>query len=108
MADSLDVSHDEATEPRTWRVELHGAIDLETAPALSTQLDDLAKRNALLVIVDLTDVTFLDSSGMRALVHGARELEDAGGRILVQGASGAVERVLELTDVLRRLSGSDD
>ena len=108
MADSLDTSHDEATAPHTWRVELHGAIDLETAPALSTQLDDLAGRDALLVIVDLSDVTFLDSSGMRALIHGARVLEDAGGRLLVQGASGAVERVLELTDVLRRLSGADD
>lgn len=93
--------------PRTWRVDLHGAIDLETAPELSDELEELAKQGAKLVIVDLTDVEFLDSSGLRALVHGARMVEEGGGRLLVEGASGAVERVLELTDVLRRLSISD-
>src|SRR4051812_25379338 len=90
--------------PRTWRVELHGSIDLETAPALSEELEELASHGAKLVIVDLSDVEFLDSSGLRALVHGARTVEGGGGRLLVEGASGAVERVLELTDVLRRLS----
>jgi anti-sigma B factor antagonist len=93
--------------PRTWRVDLHGAIDLDTAPELSGQLEDLASRGAKLVIVDLTDVVFLDSSGLGALLHGARTVEEGGGRLLVEGASGAVERVLELTDVLRRLSNAD-
>lgn len=94
--------------PRTWRIELNGELDLDTAPALTEQLDDLAQKGALLVIVGLTDVTFLDSSGLRALVHGARAIEEAGGRLLVDGASGAVARVLELTDLLRRLSAPDD
>jgi anti-sigma B factor antagonist len=94
--------------PRTWRIDLNGELDLDTAPALTEQLDDLAQNGAVLVIVGLADVTFLDSSGLRALVHGARAIEEAGGRLLVDGASGAVARILELTDLLRRLSASDD
>jgi anti-sigma B factor antagonist len=101
------MTEDFENAPRTWRVDLHGAIDLETAPELSEELEDLASRGAKLVVVDLTDVEFLDSSGLRALVHGARTVEAGGGRLLVEGASGAVERVLELTDVLRRLSIAD-
>ena len=92
----------------TWRIELNGDLDIATAPALDEQLTQLAQQRASLVIVGLANVTFLDSSGLRALVHGARAIEDGGGRLLVEGASGAVARVLELTDLLGRLSGPDD
>jgi anti-anti-sigma factor len=107
MTTSPDAPGIDGDSPRTWRIDLHGAIDLDTAPALAEQLQDLADHQAILVVVGLTDVTFLDSSGIRALVHGARVIEDAGGRLLVEGASGAVARVLELTDLLRRLSADD-
>jgi anti-sigma B factor antagonist len=100
--EATDIDGDAA---RTWRIDLHGDLDLDTAPKLSEQLDDLARNRALLVVVGLADVTFLDSSGLRALVHGARAIENAGGRLLIEGASGAVARVLELTDLLQRLSG---
>ena len=98
----------EADASHTWRVDLHGDIDMNTAPALSERLEDLARHQAVLVIVDLEDVEFLDSSGLRALVHGARAIEDTGGRLLVEGASGAVARVLELTDLLQRLSAGGE
>jgi anti-anti-sigma factor len=107
MTESPGTSRVDGDSARTWRIDLHGAIDLDTAPALTQQLDDLADHQAILVIVGLSDVTFLDSSGIRALVHGARAIEDAGGRLLVEGASGAVARVLELTDLLRRLSADE-
>jgi anti-anti-sigma factor len=104
----MTAARTDGEKPRTWRIDLNGELDLETAPALTEQLDDLARNGAALVIVGLADVTFLDSSGLRALVHGARAIEEAGGRLLVDGASGAVARILELTDLLRRLSASDD
>jgi anti-sigma B factor antagonist len=94
----------EDRDARTWRIDLHGDLELESAPALRDQLEDLAGRQAALVVVDLSRVSFLDSSGLRALVHGARAIEDGGGRLFVEGASGAVTRVLEVTDLLGRLS----
>jgi anti-sigma B factor antagonist len=87
-----------------WRLAPRGDLDVATAPDLQAELDDLIERGALLVVVDLEAVTFLDSSGLRALVHGARALEAGGGRLLVENATGAVARVLELTDLLERLS----
>jgi anti-sigma B factor antagonist len=108
MSERLGRAGTEADSSRTWRLDLHGDIDLATAPALSDRLGDLARDHALLVIVNLADVEFLDSSGLRALVYGARAIEEAGGRLLVEGASGAVARILELTDLLQRLSVTDD
>jgi anti-sigma B factor antagonist len=104
----MEAARVEQGDARTWRIELQGDLDLQSAPALSEQLDELAARPAVLVIVSLANVSFLDSSGLRALVHGARGLEEAGGRLLVEGASGAVARVLEVTDLLRRLSDGED
>jgi anti-sigma B factor antagonist len=104
----MSAARTDGDAPRTWRIELHGELDLDTAPELTEQLDAVTNRGAVLVIVDLGDVTFLDSSGLRALVNGARTIEESGGRLLIEGASGAVARVLELTDLLRRLAAPDD
>jgi anti-sigma B factor antagonist len=98
----------EADASHTWRIDMHGEIDMHTAPALSEQLESLAGHQAVLVIVNLEDVSFLDSSGLSTLVHGARAIEDTGGRLLVEGASGAVARVLELTNLLQRLSAGEE
>jgi anti-sigma B factor antagonist len=90
-----------------WRIEPRGDVDFETAPELQAQILDLIERGARLVVVDLGAVTFLDSSGLRALVHGAQAIEAADGRLLVENASGAVARVLELTELIDRLSGDE-
>jgi anti-sigma B factor antagonist len=108
MTDGPGTARPDDDKIGTWRIDLQGDIDFATAPALSRQLEELAGGNPVLVIVELGNVSFLDSSGLRALVHGARAIEQAGGRLLVEGASGAVARVLELTDLLQRLSGAED
>ena len=72
MVERMNAARAEEGSPRTWRIELHGDLDLQSAPALTTQLEELAGDQAVLVIVSLASVTFLDSSGLRALVHGAR------------------------------------
>jgi anti-sigma B factor antagonist len=94
----------EDPESHSWRIALRGDLDAESAPDLQARIDAFVAQRASLVIVDLADVSFLDSSGLRALVHGARALESTGGRLLIEGASGAVARVLELTDLLERLT----
>jgi anti-sigma B factor antagonist len=99
-----------ATEgvPESWRLALRGELDANSAPELQTQLDELIDHHAQIVIVDLADVTFLDSSGLRTLVHGARALEDQGGRLLVENASAAAKRILELTGLLEALTEGRD
>jgi anti-anti-sigma factor len=89
-----------------WRLEPRGDVDFETAPALQAQILDLVERGARLVVVDLGGVTFLDSSGLRALVHGAQAIEAVDGRLLVENATGAVAKVLEITELIDRLSGN--
>jgi anti-anti-sigma factor len=56
---------------------VRGELDLTTAPELITHLEAAPSGSAAAVIVDLTAVTFLDSSGMTALVRARRSLDEA-------------------------------
>jgi anti-anti-sigma factor len=57
------------------------------------------------LVVDLGRVTFLDSSGVRALVDADRLARAGGGRLHLHAAAPCVEKVLELTGVWDRLHG---
>ena len=55
------------------------------------------------LIVDLGEVEFMDSSGIRALLDVDSVAARFGGRVVVLGAHGPVRRVLEVTGVFDRL-----
>ena len=79
-------------------VDVHGEIDLSNAIALTRAVEDAAAQGA--VILDLTSVTFIDSTGVRALFKLRRQLAEGGTsfRVVVpQGAS--IRRVLTLLDL---------
>ena len=104
MADEL---HVEVTQTvRAWAVVVRGEIDMQTAAKLESALDDVIAKGALLVTLDLEHVTFLDSSGLRVILGASNKLSAQDGQLLLEGASSAVERVLEITGVIERLRQS--
>ena len=58
------------------------------------------------LVVDLSRVKFLDSTGIRELIDTDLALELRGGRLVVRGADGVVRRCLEITGVLERFGGA--
>jgi stage II sporulation protein AA (anti-sigma F factor antagonist) len=77
----------------TAELVVAGEIDLATAPQLRAALARLHGR----VTVDLSRVTYLDSSGIGVLAGQHNRLTEQGGDVLLRGARDAVLRVLELT-----------
>jgi len=63
----------ESTDGTTRVVSVAGELDLASSPRLSALLDRLASERAALVL-DLTDCTFIDSTGLAAILHGARPM----------------------------------
>jgi anti-sigma B factor antagonist len=55
------------------------------------------------MVVDLRDVEFLDSSGIRALLDSDLAAARFGGRVVLIGARGIARRCLEVTGVLERM-----
>ena len=91
-----------------WSVRAQGDIDIDHASALALRLDDVLDRGAKVVVLDLSAATFLDSSGLRVIVRAGDRLRDHDGQLIIEGASGAVSRVLEVTGLLEHYSAPDD
>jgi anti-sigma B factor antagonist len=81
-----------------WVVTAVGEIDIASAPLLRQQLDAALRSSPPWpVLVDLTGVTFLDSTGLGALVEAHQQATALGRELLLVGAHRSVRRVLELT-----------
>ena len=78
-------------------VAVHGEIDLYTAPRLWDALDAAIAETPSELVIDLTDVTFLDSTGLNTLVRAHKRLQPISGSVVVRGASNQVFKVFELT-----------
>ena len=76
-----------------------GELDLRTSPALEERLSRAFDAGAELVILDLRQIEFMDSTGLRVLLTAHQRAHETGRRFaLVKGAD-QVERVLTLTGV---------
>jgi anti-sigma B factor antagonist len=80
-------------------VGLSGELDVEPAANLRMLFDMLVEDGQVDVLVDLRLLTFCDSVGLSALIHGYHACHAAGGSFRVTGDTGLVERLLRVTGV---------
>jgi len=90
-----------------WVLRARGELDLATVPTLAASIDAAIEAGARNVLLELDEVTFMDSSGIREIVRGRKEIAEQGGRLKIDGASGAVQQVLEVSGLLESLSDPD-
>lgn len=88
------------TESGVPIVRPKGEIDWNNSPSFRTQLLALADGNPSKVIVDLADVTHVDSSGVGTLVEFMRHLDKSnGGRVVLTGLQPTVRGLFEITNL---------
>jgi anti-sigma B factor antagonist len=87
-------------------VAVRGELDLSSAPDLCARLE--AHRGER-VLLDLSQLGFCDSCGLRALICEAREAQIAGGGLaVVAPASGPIRRLLQMTGLEEALGVHTD
>jgi anti-sigma B factor antagonist len=87
--------HSVREEGRALIVALGGDVDLESSPrARSVLLDCVGQKRA--VLVDMSEITYIDSSGIASLVEALQSARKAGGRFALISVSDAALRVLQL------------
>jgi anti-sigma B factor antagonist len=97
---------------RTYRrggvpiVHASGEVDLDSAPELRRALAAAQAFALEAVVVDLSEVTFMDSAGIAVLVGGIRHAVDNHGslRLVVPATAKTVRRVLAVTELDRILA----
>jgi anti-sigma B factor antagonist len=89
------MKHEVIRKQGTAIVVLKGDVDLESSPAAREVLLKSVE-GAGKVLVDLSSVTYIDSSGVASLVEALQAAKRNGGRFALVAASDPTRRVLEL------------
>jgi anti-sigma B factor antagonist len=92
---NLKISVEGNGQRRTVRLE--GECDIASAPELRESLRPLVPPDVNDLVVDVSDLEFIDSTGLGVIVGALRRIREGGGELTLAGAKGPVRRVLEVT-----------
>jgi anti-sigma B factor antagonist len=84
-----------------------GRLNMVSARRLKEILSELVEGGTHRIVVDLGETTFLDSSGLGALIGGLKSARQSGGDLRIARVSPAVMTVFELTNLDRVLRARD-
>lgn len=87
----------------TARVSCSGHLDMAAAPEFRRYLDEVLDAGNARVVVDLAETSFIDSSGLGALIAGLKRARKASGDLRIARPSDQVRMVLTLTNLDRVL-----
>jgi len=90
----------------TTTVNVGGDVDTYTSPELARVLDEVIRGGVPEVVVDVAEVTFLDSSGLSALIGGAKQARAHGASLKVARPGPNVARLFEIAG-LNEILGVD-
>jgi anti-sigma B factor antagonist len=75
---------------------LEGEIDLHVSPQISASLAAIVKRKPATVVVDLSKVTYIDSSGLAVLIEAMQNVGGYGGKFALAGLQETVRPIFEI------------
>ncbi len=80
-------------------VTITGEVDASTADRLRLTILDAASTPGAQLEVDLTGVTFMDSTGLQAIADASRALQGRGSGLVLRNVPRQVRRLLAITDI---------
>jgi len=91
------------TETRTAVLQPTGRLNMVAAPAFKNLVEKTVASGQTRIVVDLGQVTFIDSSGLGALISGLKATRQVGGDLRIADVPEQVMTVLRLTNLDRVL-----
>jgi anti-sigma B factor antagonist len=89
-------------------LELRGELDMAGTDRLRLALEQAEEPPSGLLVLDLSMLDFIDSTGLEVLLRAARRAHDSGRRLIVARPSRYVRRLLELTAIDQALDVVED
>jgi anti-anti-sigma factor len=94
-------------EHGTTTLGLEGELDLASARRMEESLAAIEGEKPARLVVDLTRLAFIDSTGLRLLIQADARAREWGGRLVLRPGDTSVQKVFELTGALDVLSFED-
>ena len=95
---SIDLKTEEGSD--TLLFKLRGSLDLATAPTVRAALSEATDKGNHELIVDLTQLEFLDSTGLGVLIGAHRRAAEHGGSLRLIVGEGPISRLLNITGLI--------
>jgi anti-sigma B factor antagonist len=86
-------------EDSTLRVEIAGELDISTVPACNKELSELRHNSANRVVLDLSAISFMDSTGLSAVLVAEMHARMRGQKFVVVAGPPHVHELFKLTGV---------
>jgi anti-sigma B factor antagonist len=83
-------------KPGVYVIRVEGEVDMSNSPDVRNVILPTFQKSPSHVVVDLSGVSYIDSSGIATLVEGYQLARAGGGRLTLAGMSSGVEAVFEL------------
>jgi anti-sigma B factor antagonist len=103
----VDLAIDVSARGDATVVTLAGDLDIQTAPAVRDRLDELSASGGV-VVIDLSAVEFLDSSGLGAFVGAAGALGRTGGSLRLACPRPHIQKILGISRLVEVIPVYDD
>jgi anti-anti-sigma factor len=87
----------EALSDQVYRIAPQGRMDAVTVPSFEAAIDQCLAAGHVRLVIDLAGVTYISSSGLRALLRARRQAQAGGGDVALCDMS---ERVTEVFDMI--------
>jgi anti-anti-sigma factor len=81
----------------TLTISTTGELDLESVGRYREVIEDAERSDATRIVIDLSELRYIDSSGLAAVLVAGRRADLDGHRLYVKAGDGEVRRLLELT-----------
>jgi anti-sigma B factor antagonist len=95
---SIDLKTEDGGETLVFK--LRGSLDLATAPTVRAALAEATEKGSHHLIVDLTQLEFLDSTGLGVLIGAHRRAAERGGSFRLVVSEGPISRLLNITGLI--------
>jgi|SRR5882724_68065 len=76
---------------------LKGEIDLHVSPTITASLNQMIEKKPKRLVVDLSEVTYIDSAGLAALIEAMQKVEGYGGKFSLAGLQETVRSIFEIS-----------
>jgi anti-anti-sigma factor len=92
---AFGMSH--AVEGTTATLNLSGELDTSSARAVDRTIDEVIAAGVTMLVIDLGEVSFIDSSGLRSLIRARQQLGDDTDVVRLRNPQPGTMRLLEIT-----------
>jgi anti-sigma B factor antagonist len=101
VGEAMDLEIEFSQDGDACIVTLQGEVDIYTAPALRERLIEASETDCSTVVVDMTEVDFIDSSGLGVLVSALKRVRENDGQMRIVTAKEPILRIFRITGLDR-------